>query len=130
MFCLISFQGTEMFMARTIRAGGPLGRAGHPAWYEKMPELSQKAHMYRKVFPDRLTRFQNSPSSPNYHMVDIGAAPNEKLVIPRDFPRNGEAPPGEKLVIPREIPRNGEAPMADLDENFVPIEDGLFVNGL
>jgi hypothetical protein len=65
-----------MFMARAIRASGPLGEVGDPAWYEKVPELSQKAHVYRDVLPDRLTRFQQSPGRPNRHMVDIGAPPN------------------------------------------------------
>ena len=65
-----------MFMARAIRAGRPLGEVGDLAWYEKVPELSQKAQAYRDVFPDRLKRFQNSPGSPNRHIVDIGAPPN------------------------------------------------------
>ena len=58
-----------MFMARAVRVGGPLGKAGHPAWYVRVPQLSQMAHAYGKFFPDRLTRFQ--PSSVRY-VTEIG----------------------------------------------------------
>jgi hypothetical protein len=65
-----------MFMARAVRASGPLGNVGDPARYQKVPELSQKAHVYEDVFPDRLTRFQQGPGSPNDHIVTIGAHPD------------------------------------------------------
>ena len=65
-----------MFMARAVRAGGPLGEVGDRPWYQKVPELSQKAHVYGDVFPARLTRFQHSPGSPNRHTVDIDAPPD------------------------------------------------------
>ena len=63
-------------MARAVRGGKPFGKFGDPAWYKKVPELSERAHVYGDVFPDRLTRFQHSPGSPNRHMVDIGALPD------------------------------------------------------
>ena len=65
-----------MFMARAVRGGSPLGKAGRIALYHKVPELSQKAHVYGDVFPDRLTRFRQSPGSPNRHIVDVGAPPD------------------------------------------------------
>lgn len=63
-----------MFMARAIRAVGPLGVTGRTAQYMKASELSQKANMYDDIFPNRLSRFQRSPG--DRHMVDIGAPPN------------------------------------------------------
>ena len=63
-------------MARAVRAGHPLGEVGDPAWYMKVPELSQKAYVYGDVFPDRLTRFHHSPGSPSRHVVDIDALPD------------------------------------------------------
>ena len=75
-FWLNSFQGTEMFMARAVRAGGPLGDVGDRPWYQKVPELSQKAHVYGDVFPDRLSRFQCSPGSPDDHIVKVGGHPD------------------------------------------------------
>ena len=65
-----------MFMARAVRASGPLGEVGDLAWYQKVPELSQKAYLYGDVFPDRLTHFQHSPGSPDNHIVRIGAPPD------------------------------------------------------
>ena len=65
-----------MFMARSIRAGGPLGVTGRIAQYMMVPELSQKAHMYEDIFPNRLSRFQQSRGSPNDYIVRIGAPPN------------------------------------------------------
>ena len=78
-FWLISFQGTEIFIARAVRGGGPLGRLGGPAWFQMVPELSQKAQVYGDVFSDRLTRFQQSPGSPNRHIVRVGAPPDSSL---------------------------------------------------
>jgi hypothetical protein len=75
-FWLISFQCTERFMARAVRASRPLGRFGNVALYWKVPELSQRARNYGEVFPDRLTRFQHSSGSPDRHVVDIGAPPD------------------------------------------------------
>ena len=63
-------------MARAVRASRPLGNVRDVALFWKMPELSQKAHVYGDIFPDRLTRFQHSPGSPNRHMVDIGVLPD------------------------------------------------------
>ena len=65
-----------MFMARAVRVSRPLGKVGTPAWYMKVPELSEKACVYRDVYPDRLIRFRHSPGSPNRHTVDIDAPPN------------------------------------------------------
>ena len=65
-----------MFMARAVRRGGPLGRFGAPAWFQKVPELSQKAQVYGDVFPERLTRFQQSPGSPDDHIVRVGTHPD------------------------------------------------------
>ena len=65
-----------MFMARAVRAGRPLGEVGDRPWYQMVPELSQKAHVYGDVFPDRLTRFQCSPGSPDDHIVRVGARPD------------------------------------------------------
>jgi len=65
-----------MFMARAVRASRPLGRLGNVAVYWKVPELSQRARVYGDVFPDRLTRFQHSPNSPDDHLVRIGVPPN------------------------------------------------------
>ena len=42
---------------------------GRIAQYMKVSELSQKAHMYEDLFPDHLTRFLQSPGSPNDHIV-------------------------------------------------------------
>jgi len=61
-----------MFMARAIRGRKPIGTTGRLAQYRKVPELSEMAHVYREVFPDRLTRFQHSPGSPEQHMAKIG----------------------------------------------------------
>ena len=60
-------------MARAVRASGPLGDVGELVSFWKMPELSQKAHVYGDVFPDRLTRFQ---CSPDHHIVRVGAHPD------------------------------------------------------
>jgi hypothetical protein len=60
-------------MARAVRAGRPLGEVGDPSWYRNVPELSPKAHVYEKVFGDRLKRFQHSS---NRHMVDIKSPPD------------------------------------------------------
>ena len=37
--------------------------------------FSRMPYMYEDIFPDRLTRFQHSPCSPDDHIVDIGAPP-------------------------------------------------------
>ena len=63
-------------MARAARKGRPLGNVGDLAWYQTVPELSLKAHVYGDVFPDRLRRFQHSPGNLNLHMVDIAAPPD------------------------------------------------------
>jgi hypothetical protein len=63
-------------MARAIRVGRPLGEAGRLAQFMKVPELSQKAHVYEVVFPDRLTRFQRSQGSSDDHIVKISAPPD------------------------------------------------------
>ena len=63
-------------MARAARQGLPLGDVGDLAWYQTVPELSQKAHVYGDVFPDRLTRFQCSPGSPDDHIARVGAHPD------------------------------------------------------
>ena len=87
----ITFQGTLMFMARAIRANGPLGEINDHLTYITPPELSSKIHSkYKQVHPDRLDKFPHNPQ-PSYLEIDATMINDNKRTFRHELHHDAES---------------------------------------